>query len=247
MRKVACLASVMLVGVPGCVRRSPHDEWLRLLPDGATRDDVIVVRNGDTLGYSGELTPDGFERLKKADAPVVRTLLIRSGGGEIGNAMDVGTWVHERGLEVRVVEYCVSSCANYVFVAGKTKRILPGGTVAWHGNALQRGMSEQIGSSVADPLARAKTLEYLEQMKSKQARFYEVLGVNECICRVGTDAIGKGGLYSMSKTDMQRFGVTNVLEAPLKEQDIDESVRRGLDLRFVQVPPGIESTTCEHR
>jgi hypothetical protein len=147
------------------------------------------------------------------------------------------------GFEVRVVDYCVSSCANYVFVAAKTKRVLSGGTVAWHGNALQHDSATGIDETFSKSADRDKARAYLRAMRSKQAEFFERVGVNECICRVGNEWLGAAGLYSMSKADMERFGVTNILDAPTRSEDIAADVRRKLDLSFVTVPPGFQRRT----
>ena len=54
-------------------------------------------------------------------------------------------------FDVEIVDYCVSSCANYVFVAARTKRVLPGGAVAWHGNALQHDAVAQVDDMFSKP------------------------------------------------------------------------------------------------
>lgn len=96
-----------------------------------------------------------------------------------------------------------------------------------------------------EPTDRARAGTYLAAMRSKQAAFFERIGVNECICRIGNERLGAKGLYSMSKADMERFGVANILEAPTQPDEIAADVRRKLGLTFVTVPPGFErGTVC---
>ena len=121
----ALIAIAAAVGGVAChaapIRTAASDS----LPRGTPESALVVVRRGSELGYSGELAASGLERLAQLYDPTVRTLRIRSGGGSIGVGMDFGEWVHEHRLDVVVVDYCSSSCANYVFTAGVKKTIEP--------------------------------------------------------------------------------------------------------------------------
>jgi hypothetical protein len=194
------------------------------------------------------LTRDGLVRLKGADTPALRTLFIRSGGGEVGVSMEFGGWVHSRGLEVVVVDFCASSCANYVFPAGQSKRVLPGGVVAWHGNAHQLsatdGLDEMIErmhlSQDAAADERAKKLAYLAAMRANEDAFFASIGVSECICRVGNERLGARDFYSMSAADMRRFGIDGIAAAPAREEDIADELRTSLQLSFVTIPEDLD-------
>jgi hypothetical protein len=64
----------------------------------------------------------------------LRRLSITSSGGDVAAAIALGEWVYARHLDIEVPDYCLSSCANYVFPAGRHKVIRSGAIVAWHGN-----------------------------------------------------------------------------------------------------------------
>ena len=100
-----------------------------------------VYVEGDKLFYDGELTQEGFDEIQRvsANAPKpLQWLVVRSGGGEIGVSMDIANWVLDNQLNIKVMDGCMSSCANYLFAAGKQKVIASGAIVAWHGSAIQR-------------------------------------------------------------------------------------------------------------
>ena len=81
---------------------------------------IRVERSGETVVYRGRLTEQGLDALRNAgDDPQVTTLLIESSGGEIVVGMDFGNWVVERELNLVIDYACLSSCANYVFTAGR--------------------------------------------------------------------------------------------------------------------------------
>ncbi len=81
----------------------------------AVQDHVLI--------YDGPLSPEANARaaelLKQSDK--IDTLKINSRGGEIGLGIDLGNLVFDHQLNVEVGQYCFSSCANYVFPAGKVK------------------------------------------------------------------------------------------------------------------------------
>ena len=183
---------------------------------------------GDNVSYSGQLTPEGFALLRDATAgKQIRSLTIRSGGGEIGAGMDFGFWTFDNKLDVIVSEGCFSSCANYVFPAGERKTILAGAVVAWHGSALQQSFETE--SSLRKELERSykrekKTLSKeqedvdlgklaanLQTLKVRQAEFFRKIGVDEYVTRIGQEKFGAKGFYFLSVEDMARFGIKNVV------------------------------------
>jgi hypothetical protein len=62
----------------------------------------------------------------------IRRLVIDSGGGDIDAALDFARIVRAHGWDVVVKHRCLSACANYVFVAGARKTVLPNAWVGIH-------------------------------------------------------------------------------------------------------------------
>src|SRR4051812_34885941 len=103
-----------------------------------------VSRSGPTVVYDGLLNDAGLRQLAKIlEADGIRELQITSGGGSVDAGIKVGNLVFDKGLDVIVAKSCLSSCANYVFTAGRRKQILPGAIVAWHGSVLQKDFRER--------------------------------------------------------------------------------------------------------
>lgn len=101
---------------------------------GAPAPAVSVA--GGVASYTGETNAAGFDALAAA-SNAVDTLVVDSLGGEVFWGLKIGELIHARGWEVRVNGVCFSSCANYIFPAGKRKIIAAGGIVGWHGSARQ--------------------------------------------------------------------------------------------------------------
>ena len=208
-------------------------------PDFVTRVGrrITVERSGHTVIYRGSMTKEGLTAIRKADlGPPVTTLLIDSAGGEIVAGMEFGAWVYERGLDIIVDRACLSSCANYIFTAGRNKEIKPGAVVAWHGSAKQPGLLDQLHDVVEKDIgakglphsqksreiarARLANVEYLTSAIQMQNGFFYRVGVDEYVTRIGNDQYGVRGLFYLSVTDMAAFGIDNVT-APDNYTDMD--------------------------
>jgi hypothetical protein len=88
------------------------------------------------LNYDGDITADANKKLYALyeslhDKPTVLSIL--SGGGPADLGMELGEWVHAHKLDVRVVEFCMSSCANYVFPAAIHKTVSNFAIIGYHG------------------------------------------------------------------------------------------------------------------
>jgi hypothetical protein len=205
--------------------------------DKQTTDEPEISIEGESVRYMGELTAEGFSRLKELTSnKKITSLTIKSGGGEISTGIDFGNWVFDNHLDVIVTQGCFSSCANYVFPAGRKKTILPGAVVAWHGSALQQSFQTEEGArkELEKYYQREKKQVSQEQeekdvksllanftlYKQKQADFYQKIGVDEYVTRVGQEKYGAKGFYYLSVEDMSKFGITNVT-APADYPNMD--------------------------
>ncbi|MGG7607652.1 hypothetical protein [Massilia sp. BKSP1R2A-1] len=95
----------------------------------------VFLDNGE-LNYVGGVDADANRRLfalydSLAAKPTV--LSIRSRGGPVTAGVPLGRWVRERGLDIKVMEYCLSSCANYVFPAARRKVVSNFAVIGYHG------------------------------------------------------------------------------------------------------------------
>ena len=114
-----------------------------------------VTTEGASVIYSGDMHPHGYAALLKlAQQGGASELVISSLGGEVYWGIKIGEIVHEQGWDVRVRGLCFSSCANYVFPAGRDKVIEEGAIVGWHGSARQAEFfAEREGVSLRQQLA----------------------------------------------------------------------------------------------
>ena len=103
----------------------------------------ILIYESDISFEANEIAFNLYENA--ANKPVL--FQITSLGGGINAGLQLGEWIVENNLDVSVPEYCVSSCANYVFLAGKTKMLGKHAYLIWHGGAHQPGLAESLKSN----------------------------------------------------------------------------------------------------
>ncbi len=145
---ISNLAMVGLVSVfyllPGC---SLNAEEISINSD--TPANVRIENN--TVFYRGDISQASWKALKYAIANSakndVRKIVINSVGGDTQYGRKLGSWVFEQNLIVEVEGGCFSSCANYVFPAGRKKIIRQGAFVGWHGSEAQQRIIEDISKS----------------------------------------------------------------------------------------------------
>ena len=194
-------------------------------------NEVWVERVNDAIHYRGPISADGHRQLRtlyRESNGGIEWLVITSSGGEVNLAMDVGDWIFAHRLNVRVIDRCLSSCANYIFTAATVKVIAPGAIVAWHGSAIQSDAQsraqitdiiereilprtpETQRTAVASKVLR-KTLDDLKRSRERQAQFFEKIRVDERITTIGQGHPAVKDFWFLSVAAMARFGVGYVV------------------------------------
>ena len=200
-------------------------------PAMAAGDDTTQVyfSNGQ-LEYVGSINQKANQQLialydSLAAKPAV--LSIRSPGGEVNAGMDLGSWVRAHKLNVRVMEFCLSSCANYVFPAGIEKIVSNFAMIGYHGGPgkLEKLTLDESAQKIYDALPpdqqKALMAEFAsvsQQGGRREAQYFEQLGVRADISSLGqsqrydqfvkANPNAAGWTYSLE--DFARLGVRDI-------------------------------------
>ena len=184
---------------------------------------TTVEQNGDAIVFNGRIDAASAARfLALVQSPDVARIVITSQGGDVGSALDMAQAIHEHGLDVEVPRICLSSCANYVFPAGRRKVLGRAWAVGWHGNMAHVVYQQQSGqgswSAEAMKSARALAL--------REAALYRRLGVDGFVCWFGKLApYDVADFYYLSVDDMARFGIANVTVRDTSTPPPDDELR----------------------
>lgn len=208
---------VVAASLSGCATTSPIME----IPVA----DISIV--GESFIYRGSIHRESNERLFELAESVdlaPTTLVITSKGGETIAGIELGRWVFRNRLDVTVTEYCLSSCANYVFPAGVQKTLEPSAALAWHGGSMQEEWGDpcsNIPKAIREQGLRCADIEKLqreklEEFKTAEKSFFAEIGVDQRVtvlgqdpqydCRGRTASLG----WDYSIEDMGRLGIENI-------------------------------------
>ncbi|HZY19132.1 MAG TPA: hypothetical protein VFE82_11680 [Ramlibacter sp.] len=193
---------------------------------GAVHADARVRMEGERIVFEGRITAASAAQFRQlAQDPAVRRLVITSGGGLVGPALDMAETVRERALDVEVPATCLSSCANYVFPAGRRKVLGWAGAVGWHGNMAHVLYLQRTGQGQWSEAAMHEA----RQLALREAELYRQWGVDGFVCWFGKlPPHSAQDFYALSAADMALFGIRDVtvldgpppagVDAPLRVQ-----------------------------
>lgn len=152
--------------------RAEADRLIAMCRDALDDDDGVSVVER-TMCFSGHTEAPTLDAFRKADAAVYDQVVLRSAGGDVETALMIAERWLERGLErVIVWDYCLSSCANWLFLAGETKIQKSPSVIAWHGGP---GRPESL-TPEQEPYREALT-----ELYERSEAFYEAVNVDSSI------------------------------------------------------------------
>ena len=162
----------------------------------ASAETTQVYLDDGELNYVGALDEEANKRLFAlyeglAVKPTV--LSIRSTGGEVNTGMALGRWVYERRLDIKVMEFCLSSCANYVFPAAQRKTVSNFAVIGYHGgpSSGKVGFSESL-QKMLDAMPPAERKAFMDDLYKdinadgeKERAYLRAIGVREDLSTLG--------------------------------------------------------------
>ncbi len=192
----------------------------------------VYLDNGE-LNYVGSISVEANQRalaLFASEETKPRVLAIRSKGGPTDAGMALGTWVRARALTVKVLEYCFSSCANYVFTAAPRKIVSNFAVVGYHGGLSSATFAvdeQQEAMLAALPAAERQAMRqqlqveiqtWLASQREAERQYFAQIGVQQRITTMGQtpelarhfDADSKVIGWTFSADDFAKLGVTDI-------------------------------------
>lgn len=131
----------------------------------------------------------------------ITTVEITSTGGDVEAAIDLGEFIFNHQLSVYIPELCLSSCANYLFTAGKEKIITNQTVLGWHGGALQKNLRSDSN------LTKGQLL----HLQKKEKEFFQLIKVDQRICTLGQEPpYNIEGFWNYDLIDLEDFGLKKI-------------------------------------
>lgn len=166
----AVLPAILLPLLPGGDRRTT----LMPQPDGAMAKPMTFdLVGGGRLMATGTITPGVSETFaaeiaKRGD--YVKTVVLNSPGGSVGDALAMGRLIREKKLatEVEPGKYCASSCP-LVFAGGAERRA---------GDKAAIGVHQVFAASRAEPTAPRDDMSDAQRISARCQRYLGDMGIN---------------------------------------------------------------------
>ena len=196
---------------------------------------ATVSREGDTVRIEGIIsteTAKQFQSLLQGPAP--RRVQITSGGGDVVSAIEIATSIFDQGMDVEIQGGCFSSCANYIFPAGRHKIIDAQGIVGWHGNAEHLLWLDQQGQDSLPFFGRSLFLDIVR----REREFFAHIRVNGFVCWFGKiEPFNIENLYFLRPEDMEHFGIRDVqVRSDYASTDVSQVLAYGkAQLRLLEI------------
>ncbi len=216
------IAFVWLCAVVGCAERAA------LVPASA-----LPAETAETAVFTGAIDAASVDAFLARHAnTTARRLVVDSPGGDVEQGIRLGDWILDHAMDVEVRAMCGSSCANYVFIAGRHKTIAPGGFVIWHGSAMQKNFRDRAtdcprrleelrhrGGEPADRDVEALDREALycaslAKLIAMQDAFFARVGASEYITRLGQEPHAFDASWIVPVDGMARLGLGDVHAPP---------------------------------
>lgn len=189
--------------------------------DRQTEFDQVAVLTGDpgTICVSGLINKDSARRFLALPILDRQTIIIKSRGGSVEDALDMADVIVQKHLNVVVNTICASSCANYLFPAGASKIVLDGGVVGYHGGPALDMPWRYIGPSEMKDHAATHEVDFLRKIIRRQMDFFLHIGVSPRLIYdfplTGESALvpaSTGRLWEFGPDTLrEKYGVRNII------------------------------------
>ena len=141
--------------------------------------------NSSTITLKGNIVKGSYRQFLSVFDERIETVIVNSWGGDTYEAVQIGLVLKNLDVTVIVRGVCLSSCANYIFLAGKL-RVVAEGIVGFHGNTI--ALVEEIGgldkavASAFPPSHRVQlgAVDFRKRIRKTiefEKQFFEELGI----------------------------------------------------------------------
>jgi len=189
-----------------------------------------VVDKG-TIRFEGYIEEDDIARFNEIVSENTNTLIVRSGGGDVLAAIPIAEKIQRKKMDVVVDGLCVSSCADYFFIAAERKKVSLNSLVLLHGGITAK--LEHESEKIIEEMTRlgAKPEQVELQMKRwregarKEQEIYKNAGVDVLLLEYSHVMTERDYDYWAPPPEtFRKLGVKNITEFwyPSSEKELND-------------------------
>ncbi|WP_146144694.1 hypothetical protein [Phreatobacter cathodiphilus] len=225
---LACLAALLLFLSPVPARAQPAAVTAALAACVSVTDIRVA---GSALCFTGDIDAATAARAESLLADRSLTaMVVTSDGGEVTASLRLARALRLRSLLLVVKSHCISSCANFLFPAARTKAVAPESLLIFHGGIAPGAFGGLFGDG--------EERELLSQTRA----FFREIGVDGSITyqppwrrdpRSGVRSLAQE--WTATPAALRRHGMTGILAMwfPSPEQVIRQAATHGMSIGIV--------------
>ena len=165
--------------------------------------------------------------------------------------MDLAEKLQRLDAEVTVVDYCMSSCANYFFAALRTRRVTPGALLLFHGGYSAKDRpetAEWLDKALRDPAVLRSVPDPVRWRENELKRFdRSVNRQNALYRRVGVDSLVVTGMSSVDEKAIPVSGCGTRKDAQRAFLFLNTKQLRRLGIVIEDGKPSIDPSEADRR
>jgi hypothetical protein len=154
---------------------------------------AVFLENRDAIFIDGTLDSEALTAFKTLFTEDITTVAVRSGHGDQVIAGEIGRIIGSRDIRLVVRDYCMGSCANYIFTSARHHTVLPLSIVTFHYNGTM------ITRFIAGIDQKRLNAEY-RSTSDNEAPYFDRLGLRAILLLESNLEIG-GNCYVPRRTD----------------------------------------------
>lgn len=175
------------------------------------------------IRFRGPIESGEFERFRQVFSETTEEIIVSSRGGVTGEALKIAEVLASRPVKIVVENVCLSSCANYLFVAGGEREIRRG-IVGFHGNVQACFLGKKREAYIArlksqglDEASIKKTLAETEEEARIEKTLLDKRGISQEFFEIACSedkGSGKGGRFEFwlpKKATFEKYGFKKIV------------------------------------
>jgi hypothetical protein len=134
----------------------------------------------DTIRLEGVIGKDSYQAYREAAKDGYSKVILRSEGGTPMPALMIALDMQKHRPQITVDGYCLSSCANYLFLASPASVVQCGALLMWHGSPSGSFSSniEKMRLDGKNPQLIGKYEEWASRFDAMEREFFGLTGVD---------------------------------------------------------------------
>lgn len=177
-----------------------------------------VVDKG-TIRFEGYIEEGDIARFNEIVNENINTLIVRSGGGDVLAAIPIAEKIQRGEIDIVVDGLCVSSCADYFFIAAERKKVSLNSLVLFHGGITAKldHESEKMTEEMTRLGAKPEQVElYMKRWRKgakKEQEIYKNAGVDISLLEYSHVVTDRDYDYWAPPPEtLKKLGVRNITE-----------------------------------